>query len=165
MGITADYDCVRRRLFRTGSTVRLLKVALIVLNLTLYDANAMSAIAGSPSFGAPDANGRSEGPAAAIHRSLAGVTESHTLEASTESPHSSEPSSESAIVEEHERKPVDVLSLFVIALLIGVFTHHVLKFTKLPYTALLMVRFLTSNSHFLSSKELIWLKFGSLMFI
>jgi hypothetical protein len=41
---------------------------------------------------------------------------------------------------EEEKKPVDVLSLFVIALLIGVFTHHALKFTKIPYTALLMVR-------------------------
>ena len=35
---------------------------------------------------------------------------------------------------------VDVLAFFVVALVIGVATYHVLAVTKIPYTALLIVR-------------------------
>lgn len=36
--------------------------------------------------------------------------------------------------------PVDVLSFLVLALVLGVLTLHLLAFTKVPYTALLLVR-------------------------
>lgn len=73
---------------------------------------------------------------------IASESASPTSEASQASSPAHAPAHEAGPEEGEERKPVDVLSLFVIALLIGVFTHHVLKFTRLPYTALLMVSWL-----------------------
>ena len=36
--------------------------------------------------------------------------------------------------------PTDAIVFLVVALLLGVFTHHVLSFTRIPYTNLLLVR-------------------------
>ena len=36
--------------------------------------------------------------------------------------------------------PTDALVFLVVALLLGVFTHHVLPFTRIPYTNLLLVK-------------------------
>lgn len=35
--------------------------------------------------------------------------------------------------------PVDAVAFFVVVLVLGVFTSHMLAFTRLPYTALLLV--------------------------
>ena len=36
--------------------------------------------------------------------------------------------------------PTDAIAFLVVAMVLGVFTHHLLSFTRTPYTVLLMVR-------------------------
>ena len=48
---------------------------------------------------------------------------------------------------------VDVLAFFVVALVIGVATYHVLAVTKIPYTALLIVGSLTAPCYHVAHKR------------
>lgn len=49
------------------------------------------------------------------------------------------PSSGSSSEQAVHAVPVDAVAFFVVVLFLGVFTNHVLTFTKLPYTAWLLV--------------------------
>lgn len=40
----------------------------------------------------------------------------------------------------HQGEPTDAIVFVVITMVVGVFTLHLLSFTKIPYTALLLVR-------------------------
>lgn len=45
----------------------------------------------------------------------------------------------------HHTAPTDAIAFVVITMVIGVFTLHVLSFTKIPYTAMLMVSVKKAN--------------------
>lgn len=58
---------------------------------------------------------------------------------STPSPEPSQNVGSSDGSSESHHGPTDALVFLVVALLLGVFTHHVLPFTRIPYTNLLLV--------------------------
>jgi hypothetical protein len=128
----------------TTSGSRALRICLLFVILFSHflwacRATESSVVTPSSIDAAPVPHGGVGVPAPNSHSTLPTLKEGLTVEGSGPSSELSTSSHEHESEEGPERKPVDVLSLFVIALLIGVFTHHVLKFTRLPYTALLMV--------------------------
>lgn len=57
---------------------------------------------------------------------------------------------EAQSTEENHEAGVSVLATFVVMLIIGVASYHVLAFTKIPYTAVLIVRPTILNPYTLS---------------
>lgn len=70
---------------------------------------------------------------ALLYMCLAGWCVGETLSPSAEA-------ADHANVEEHAEGGVDELTFFVVVLVIGVATYHVLVVTRVPYTAMLIVR-------------------------
>ena len=111
----------------------LLLAALLLLSSTRLS-TALESSPGSATLEATHVATKSAAPAAA-HVTSAATAEQHSPSPSTRSSDTAAARAGAA----HNTAATDALFFFAFMLLIGIFTVHVLAFTRIPYTALLLV--------------------------